>query len=123
MSYKKVLSFAREMRKNPTPAEAFFWDKVRKRRFLGLKFLRQYIIQHSDVLGKKGYYIPDFYCHEKRLIIELDGKIHDFQVEYDQLREGHLQEMGYRVIRFRNEEILKAWEQSALRLEEYIDSL
>ncbi len=54
MSYKKVLSFAREMRKNPTPAEAFFWDKVRKRRFLGLKFLRQYIIQHSDVLGKKG---------------------------------------------------------------------
>ncbi|MBT7041693.1 MAG: DUF559 domain-containing protein, partial [Bacteroidetes bacterium] len=51
------------------------------------------------------FYIVDFYCAEYKLIIELDGKIHDFQMEYDQDREAVLKNLGYRIIRFKNKEL------------------
>ena len=120
MHYKDILLLARTLRKNQTPAEKVFWLNVRGRKFLGLKFLRQYIIQHSEIMGKKSYFIPDFYCHEKRIIVEIDGGIHKNQVEYDQMREEILKEMGYWVIRFKNEEILNDWSDVAERLEAFI---
>ncbi|MCB0624882.1 MAG: endonuclease domain-containing protein [Saprospiraceae bacterium] len=109
MNYKTILSFARELRKNQTPAEKVFWEKVRGRRFMGKKFSRQYVIEHADILGKKFYYIADFYCDEKRLIVEIDGGIHATQVEYDQIREAVLIEMNYQIMRFKNEEVLNEW--------------
>ncbi len=51
------------------------------------------------------FFIADFYCAEKRLVIELDGEIHDFQKEYDQGRDSIMREMGLRVLRIRNSEI------------------
>ena len=65
MEYERVLSFAREMRKNPTPAEKVFWAKVRSRKFLGKKFNRQFVIQHEDILGEKRFFIADFHCMMK----------------------------------------------------------
>jgi very-short-patch-repair endonuclease len=53
-----------------------------------------------------GYY-PDFYCHRHELIVEVDGGIHDLQEEYDAEREEHLRSLGFRIIRFANEEIQK----------------
>ncbi len=116
MKYSDALTFARAMRKKQTPAEKFFWEKVRNHRFMRKKFYRQYIIQHDESQGRKQFFIADFYCHDKRLVIELDGKIHLQQQEYDAARTAILTEMGFSVIRFDNEAILKSWEKVAEEL-------
>lgn len=64
------------MRRSQTPAELFFWRKVRKRQVLGKRFNRQFIIQYEDIMGQKRFFIVDFYCHEQKLIVEVDGSIH-----------------------------------------------
>lgn len=106
MSYAKVLEFARENRKNPTRAENFFWQKVRNRRFYGLKFNRQFIIEHES----NSFFIADFHCHEHSLIVELDGEIHRFQQQYDKIREEILEGLGFQIIRFCNDQVLKNWD-------------
>ena len=118
MEYEKVLSFAREMRQNPTPAEKVFWSKVRGRRFLGKKFNRQFVIEYEEVLGYKRFFIADFHCHAFRLIVEIDGGIHNHQVAYDQIREDKLRELGFQVVRFENEVVLGRWEEVERTLRE-----
>jgi len=105
-NYKKVLGYAREMRKNPTPAEKLMWGNLRGRKFHGKKFNRQFIIKHGGFGTNESYFIPDFHCHEHKLIIEIDGDIHLKQVEYDKIREEILIDMGYQIIRFKNNEVL-----------------
>jgi very-short-patch-repair endonuclease len=109
MKYKTILAFARKLRKNQTPTEKLFWEKVRNRRMFNKKMNRQFIIEHANIMGNKQFFIVDFYCHEKKLIIELDGKIHDCQVTYDLERESILKQMGFQIIRFKNEEVLRHW--------------
>ena len=123
MKNSKILYFAREMRKNPTKAEKLFWENVRKRRFMGLRFNRQYILSYSDELNKQKHYIADFLCFEKKVIIEIDGKIHDRQIEYDRIREEDLTNMGYAVIRFTNEEVLSDWKYVSKKLQKFIEDL
>ena len=94
----------RDLRRNSTKAENIFWKKVRNRKFLGRKFYRQHPI-FFDLLGKESFYIADFYCHEEKLVVELDGKIHDLQMENDKLRTGIINTKGIEVIRFTNDEI------------------
>jgi very-short-patch-repair endonuclease len=88
---------ARQLRKEMTPAEKRLWAAIRGRLVDGLKFRRQHAL---------GSYIVDFVCTEKRLIIELDGAVHDQQIDYDAARTQHLEQYGYRVLRFRNDEVL-----------------
>ncbi|MEP1097389.1 MAG: DUF559 domain-containing protein [Cyclobacteriaceae bacterium] len=107
MKYKQILQYARDLRKSQTRAEKFFWMQVRNRRLRGFKFNRQFIIEHES----SAYFIADFYCHQKKLIVEVDGGIHQQQVEYDRIREDILIEMGYNIIRFTNEEILENWNE------------
>ncbi len=94
-----TLSFARGQRREPTRAEAIFWQAVRGRRFAGLKFKRQMAI---------GPFIADFCCFELRLIVELDGEPHetDEARERDRRRDTFLRDEGYRVLRFSNERVL-----------------
>ncbi|MBI9045263.1 MAG: endonuclease domain-containing protein [Anaerolineaceae bacterium] len=92
-----LIERSRNMRANPTPAEALLWKKLRKRQLNRLKFRRQHIIQ---------VYIVDFCCLTKRLVIEIDGPIHLNQKDYDQEREVVIRSMGYQVIRFSNEEVI-----------------
>ena len=99
--------FARELRKNQTPEEKIVWDKLRGRRLLGYKFLRQHPFTISNAAGKFEFYIADFYCAEKKLVIEIDGLVHASQKEYDVSRDAILNEMGLVVIRLQNEEINK----------------
>ncbi len=120
MNYKTILSFARQLRKKQTPAEQLFWEKVRNRRLFNKKVNRQFIIEHVNIMGNKQFFIVDFYCHEKRLIIELDGKIHDYQVQSDLEREEILRKMGFQIIRFKNKEILECWEKAELKLKEIL---
>jgi len=114
MKYSQILEFARSLRKNQTPAENIFWQNVRNRKFLGLKFNRQFVIEH----GSQNYFIADFHCFEKKFIIEIDGDIHRYQLEYDRIREDILKEMGYSIIRFRNEDVLSNWDEVKNKLKE-----
>ncbi len=101
------ISFARELRKKQTPAEIKIWDQLRNRRLLGFKFLRQHPIVVNAYNGKTGFYIADFYCSEKKLVIEIDGLIHTFQVDYDKARNDIMKEMGLEVLRITNDEVEK----------------
>jgi len=95
----------RELRKKQTIAEQVFWHRVRNNQFSGLKFYRQYPLFY-DVLGKETFYIADFYCHTKRLAIELDGGIHEKQKDSDHLRDEVMGYLGIKVLRIRNKEVL-----------------
>lgn len=94
----------RDLRKRQTKAEAIFWAAVRDRKFLQLKFYRQHPL-FFDYLGKETFFIVDFYCHERKLVVEIDGKIHDYRKDHDELRTFIINLLGHAVVRFRNEEI------------------
>jgi very-short-patch-repair endonuclease len=94
---KEKLERARELRRDMTPAEKILWQELRANK-LGVHFRRQQIIAG---------FIVDFYCHKAALVIEVDGDIHDLQQDEDAKREKVLNEMGLRIIRFRNEEVLR----------------
>ena len=106
-SIKQIaLVVSRDLRKNQTPAEIFFWEKVKDKKFLGHKFLRQHPLFY-EFYGNKKFFIADFYCGELRLIIEIDGGIHEKQADYDRTRKEILEiQKNYKVIRFKNEEVL-----------------
>lgn len=97
---------ARILRRNMTKEETKLWQRLRGRKFFGIKFLRQHPITYEVVNNERKYFIPDFYCAEKAVIIEIDGKIHQFQKEKDMRREEILKEMGFRILRIRNEEFI-----------------
>jgi len=90
---------ARRMRRALTEPELKFWNALRAHRLMGLSFRRQMPI---------GGYIADFACAEHRLIIEIDGATHslDKQIERDYHRDAALIALGWRVIRFTNDEVL-----------------
>lgn len=92
----KQLEGAKELRREMTPAEKMLWKQVKGNKLSGLHFRRQQIIH--------GYF-ADFYCHQHELIMEVDGEIHEFQQEYDAEREANLKALGFRIIRFTNEEV------------------
>ena len=80
-----------------TPAKKLLWQEVRAKK-LGVRFRRQQVIQG---------FIVDFYCHKAALVVEVDGDIHDLQQDEDARRERVLSEMGLRVVRFRNDEVVR----------------
>ena len=92
-----LLTHARELRHPQTPAEAALWRVLRNRQF-AYKFRRQHPIDR---------FIIDFYCAEAKLLIEVDGPSHlePGQQEYDKVRTDYLEELGYKVIRFTNDEV------------------
>ena len=94
-SNPKTRTHAIELRKEPTPAERKLWALIRNDQ-LGVNFRRQHAI---------GNFIPDFVCVQKKLIIELDGSQHLEQQEYDNERTKYLESLGYKVIRFWNNEV------------------
>ena len=95
----KIFERAQQLRKQTTEAEEKLWEQLRNRRFEGLKFRRQHPLNR---------FVADFYCHEKRLVVEVDGGIHNEKevIERDEGREVDLQNFGLTIIRFTNEEIM-----------------
>ena len=89
--------FARQLRRNSTLPERMLWDCLRAKRMHGIKFRRQHVI---------GPYVADFYCAAASLVIELDGESHDEQVKYDEERTKYMQQRGYTVVRYLNEQVL-----------------
>jgi very-short-patch-repair endonuclease len=97
---------ARELRRNENAAERRMWSILRAKRMNGFKFRRQHAL---------GRYIADFICLKARLVIEVDGDTHgtDESPDLDAKRAEEIEQMGYRVIRFWNHEVLTATDDVA----------
>jgi very-short-patch-repair endonuclease len=100
---KTSKDYRRQLRRNLTPAEAVLWRALQNSGLEGKKFRRQHGI---------GPYIADFYCPECRLIVELDGAVHEgpLETERDEARTTYLRELGIRVIRFENRAVFESLE-------------
>jgi len=88
---------ARRLRRDQTPAEKALWKLVRNRQLGGFKFVRQIPIHR---------YFADFVCEAGKLIVELDGAVHEGREDYDERRTQDLELFGYVVLRFPNERVL-----------------
>ncbi|MGM3305959.1 endonuclease domain-containing protein [Anabaena sp. WFMT] len=95
--WKQLKPLARQMRTEATLAENLLWQKLKNKQLLGFKFRRQQVIDR---------FIVDFYCHEVKLVIEVDGEIHNYTQVEDAIRQEFLESFGLRVIRFNNEDVL-----------------
>jgi len=104
-SYKGIILFGRNLRKNQTTSEKLLWTFLRRKSFHGYKFLRQHPIFYSIINKRVEFFIADFYCSELKLIIELDGKIHEKNKEYDSERDLKLLNKCIYVLRIKNEEL------------------
>ncbi len=109
--YRVLQEQALEMRRKPTLAEKKIWEKLRKDSN-GFHFRRQHIIDK---------FIVDFVCLEKSLIIEIDGDVHDYQIERDQERTNRLEVLGFKIIRFKNEEVLSDIDTVLMKIKEALE--
>ena len=103
--------YARQNRQNATSSEAVLWEALKGKKLRGLKFRRQHPI---------GSYIADFYCHEVKLVVEIDGKYHleADQQEYDRNRTAVLKEVGVQLLRFQNEQMLNNLADVLVKIEQ-----
>ncbi len=112
---KNKMRFTKKLRRRMTPEETILWELLRNRRSRGVKFRRQVNI---------GPYIADFLCKEKRVIIEVDGGIHETrdQREHDEARDMYLHELGYSVLRIKNEDIYNDIQQTLQRIHRFLQN-
>ena len=106
-----------------TPAEKILWERLRNRKFKNFKFNRQYPLSYKLMDNTLNWFIVDFYCHQLKLIIEVDGKIHESRIDYDKERDETILNMGYRTIRIKNEEVLERWEITKIKLDDIIEMI
>jgi len=102
MASKSSVDLARKFRKQPTRAEQALWRVLRNRQLDGYKFNRQKPI---------GPYVVDFCCWSRRLVVEVDGGVHVGREAQDGEWERALEGLGYRVIRFTNDEVERDMDQ------------
>ena len=102
INYKGIKLYARNLRTEPTPS---LWEFIRNRKLNGFRFLRQHPIFYRIDNDWIDYYISDFYWSKLRLIIELDGPIHELNKEKDKEHDLNLKERGYETLRIKNEEL------------------
>ncbi len=116
-----IRDVCRRFRKNQTKAEKAFWKVVRNRQVDGYKILRQYPIRFewNDQIR---FFIADFYCHEAKMVIEIDGGINESQKEYDKLREHIIESLGFHVIRFLNNDVLNYIDNVLVRLKDALSN-
>jgi very-short-patch-repair endonuclease len=112
----QTLSKAHALRNKMTPAEKLLWEELRLKKIKGLKFRRQHAI---------GQFIVDFYCHEKKLVIEVDGGYHleKCQAIHDNDRNYELEKFGLKIMRFTNNEVLENIKIVVQEIESYVISL
>jgi|ERR1035437_7423298 very-short-patch-repair endonuclease len=112
LNYRFIKEIRAELKENPTDAEKLIWEYLRNKK-TGYKIRRQHVIDN---------FIPDFVCLSKKLVIEIDGGIHLQQKEQDALRTNTLNEKGYKVIRFTNEEVFANPLIVVSKIKEILDS-
>lgn len=107
---RTIFQNACELRKEMTDAEKVLWNRLNKSQ-LGVRFKAQHPID---------LFIVDFYCHKHKLIIEVDGEIHESQKEYDENRTAELERFDLKVIRFKNEEVINDIEKVIEEIKKHI---
>lgn len=95
---QRMKEAARELRKQPTESEAKLWEAIRGGRLGGRKFRRQQAV---------GTFVVDFYCSDERLVVEVDGGVHETQQEKDALRQEALESLGLRFVRISDELVMR----------------
>ncbi|MFY8184806.1 MAG: dihydropteroate synthase, partial [Bacteroidia bacterium] len=115
LTYNIIKEFVKQNRSNPTEAEAILWECIKSKKLENYKFRRQHII---------GKYITDFVCLKKRLVIEVDGLIHQMPdvKENDEVRTAFLESLGFKVIRFTNNEVIGNTENTLNKIVEHLHS-
>ena len=110
-----MTGLARQLRRSQTGYEEALWARLRNRRLGNAKFRRQHPL---------GRYVPDFYCHEARLAVELEGGVHDRadQQEYDALRRETINQMGVRLLVFSNDQVSQDLERVLTQILEALTS-
>ena len=108
-----VFQKARVLRKTMTKTEIMLWERLRNKQ-LGVRFKAQHPVER---------FIADFYCHAAKLVIELDGEIHENQKEYDKGREAEMEKYGIRIVRFRNSEVFENIEDVVERIKTLLEGL
>lgn len=110
----EILKRAKQLRKTTTPAEKQLWKHIRNRQLHNLKFRRQHPIKN---------YIADFYCHEVRLVIELDGGIHNRKdvKEHDENRQAEIERFDLQVLRFKNEQVMEDVESVLNEIRKFLE--
>ena len=93
-----IIKLAQEMRRNLTPCEEILWDALKEKKLNECKFRRQHPVNR---------YILDFYCHEYKLAIEIDGDVHRDKCDQDEFRDKYLESLGIKTLRITNDEILQ----------------
>lgn len=102
---KTITELARELRKNPTSSEKILWEGLRKRQLNGYRFVRQKPFVYEQNQKRRFFFIADFYCAERKLVIELDGSVHEYTQYYDYQRDLVLEEKGLKTLRIANSEL------------------
>jgi len=112
-NYLLIKEIRDSLKNNPTQAEKLLWLYLKNKK-TGYKIRRQHIIDD---------FIVDFVCLNKKVVIEVDGKIHLNQKEYDELRTTRLNELEFKVIRFENEEVFLNPEKVANQIKLVLESI
>jgi very-short-patch-repair endonuclease len=120
--FKEIKKHARELRSTLTDSEELLWKELRNRRLSGYKFLRQHPIVYKAYYKGLNYFIADFYCNEKKAVIELDGPIHETTFEYDEFRDFEMENLGTHVLRLKNEELLNM-KETLQKIEYFLNSI
>lgn len=118
---KPITDLARDLRKNPTDSEHKLWQYLRKRRLGGYRFVRQKPFIYEQRKNQRFFFIADFYCAQKKTIIELDGKVHNNHKYYDYYRDLVLKELGLSTLRVKNEELSNI-EQVKAKILNYLEN-
>ena len=122
LDFKIVKMRARELRSKATSSEILLWKELRNRKLSGYKFLRQHPIVYNPYGSGAKYFVADFYCDIKKTVIELDGPIHESNLEYDQFRDAEMLNLGLHILRIKNEELLVI-KDVLKKIETYLNSI
>ena len=112
----KLYQYGRELRQESTEAEKLLWEELRNRKFNGLKFRRQHPLDK---------FIVDFYCNEKKIVLELDGGVHNEKInkEYDEARTAMLAGLNVFVLRFKNKDVINNLKEVIRKISDAADML
>ncbi len=113
-SPKYIIELARKMRMNLTIPEEILWNELKTKKMEGFRFRIQHPIHR---------YILDFYCHEKKFAVEIDGDVHKHRKDYDDYRDEYLKSAGITTLRFKNEDVINNIDYVLSEIRKYLTQI
>jgi len=113
----RIIQHIRQLRRNATPQETKLWGALRNHQTLGYTFRRQHIVHYIITPQGTSYFVADFCCVSLKLIVEVDGAIHDHQKDYDLQRQKILEAKGYTIFRCSNDDVENCFGETVKKIE------